>query len=718
MSKEKFKFTPNKILYPILGIILAIIFGFSFIKTDYVGILKVYITILLFGLSMFPFTFKLSSIFKEKGIFLSKSIGILVNTFIVFVLGTLHILNYSSLTIGLSILVVSLINYIFIFPKIKKEITKDIIFTFILEECIFLILLTLFSFIRGFKNEISQTEKYMDFGIMKSIYKTTYFPVDDMWMSGRYLNYYYFGQVILTTFLKLFNVEVEIGYNICLSVVIAMSTLNLATLIFNIWEKISNNLRNSIIVGSLTSIFTFFTASCHYLYYGIIKKIFFGDTSYIVYDSTRYIGYNPVTNDKTIHEFPAYGFLLGDAHAYTINTIFVIGILFLAFIYYFKNHKTKLSKYLAPEIILMGFFIGIFQMTNYWDYPIYLVTCSAILFAKNIKDTKWLKKDFFKSLLVTIPQMIEIFIISNIVSIPFMHYFRMISTEILRTKNHSLLYQLFVLWGFFAIFFIIFLVKTILERKSLNKEYLSLDTTFLFIGLCGLGLVFLPEVIYVKDIYEVGYARANTMFKLTYQAYILLSISSSYYLFRLLQSKKILKIIGCIGLIILAINTTYIGKYIKKDYGNIFDIGRYNGLDGTRYLISYARDEYKAIQYINENIEGRHIILEATGPSYETYNKISSFTGNITVYGWQTHEGLWNDYEESNEREVDIAKIYSGTDKEEAIRCLKKYNVEYIFIGPQELTAYNQDINYTLLESLGDMVFENATCKLIKLNIN
>ena len=36
-----------------------------------------------------------------------------------------------------------------------------------------------------------------------------------------------------------------------------------------------------------------------------------------------------------------------------------------------------------------------------------------------------------------------------------------------------------------------------------------------------MGLILIPEIVYVRDIYEKTAPRANTMFKLTYQAYIL-----------------------------------------------------------------------------------------------------------------------------------------------------------------------------------------------------
>ena len=51
------------------------------------------------------------------------------------------------------------------------------------------------------------------------------------------------------------------------------------------------------------------------------------------------------------------------------------------------------------------------------------------------------------------------------------------------------------------------------------------------------GLALLPEIVYVKDIYSGSYKRANTMFKLTYQAFIMFGISWIY----LYQASKVWK---------------------------------------------------------------------------------------------------------------------------------------------------------------------------------
>ena len=58
-------------------------------------------------------------------------------------------------------------------------------------------------------------------------------------------------------------------------------------------------------------------------------------------------------------------------------------------------------------------------------------------------------------------------------------------------------------------------------KRQLYKLMKAISVPDLFaivMGLCAIGLIVIPELVYVRDIYENGNARANTMFKLTYQA--------------------------------------------------------------------------------------------------------------------------------------------------------------------------------------------------------
>ena len=60
------------------------------------------------------------------------------------------------------------------------------------------------------------------------------------------------------------------------------------------------------------------------------------------------------------------------------------------------------------------------------------------------------------------------------------------------------------------------------------------------------------QLVYVRDIYENGNARANTMFKLTYQAYIMFGMTMAYVIFRMLviSYRKFLKRTAGIALVL------------------------------------------------------------------------------------------------------------------------------------------------------------------------
>lgn len=77
------------------------------------------------------------------------------------------------------------------------------------------------------------------------------------------------------------------------------------------------------------------------------------------------------------------------------------------------------------------------------------------------------------------------------------------------------------------------------NKKNRNLFY-KINVSDLYgvvLSLCAMGLILIPEIVYVRDIYEKTAPRANTMFKLTYQAYILFALMMSYILVFLWQTE-------------------------------------------------------------------------------------------------------------------------------------------------------------------------------------
>ena len=137
--------------------------------------------------------------------------------------------------------------------------------------------------------------------------------------------------------------------------------------------------------------------------------------------------------------------------------------------------------------------------------------------------------------------------ISYVVSLPFTLQFDSMFKGVGIAQNHSMIHQLLILWGLPVILTVLLIICIIWEKlcgganRSLYKLMKAISVPDLFaivMGLCAIGLIVIPELVYVRDIYENGNARANTMFKLTYQAYMLFGMTMGYGIFRMLVAAR------------------------------------------------------------------------------------------------------------------------------------------------------------------------------------
>ena len=235
------------------------------------------------------------------------------------------------------------------------------------------------------------------------------------------------------------------------------------------------------------------------------------------------------------------------------------------------------------------------------------------------------------------------------------------------------------------------------------------DVFIAVLGLCALGLVVLPEIVYVRDIYEKTSARANTMFKLTYQAFILFGISLGFLLIRFLMAKtqKWIRAVGVLGIIGVLMTVGYTATGIRQWNGEVWKRSGYQGLNCTAYLETQYSQDAPAIRWLQANIEGNPVVLEANGDSYSDYCRVSAMTGLPTVLGWYTHEWLWRqNTDDLNEKAAQIQTIYTSTDEAQVRSLLEEFQVSYIFIGQMEREKY-PELNETLLRSLGTAVFDD-----------
>jgi len=764
---------PNKTKIPLQYIALVCVFLVLFIMAyvllneDFKDFITWWLALLALGIGFLPLTGYMFSNFHDNGYLFSKTLGIAVSGYLVWLLSSIRVIKFNSLTCIIIVLVCLGVN-IFLFAKSKMELRKNVfseakIKTMLREELLFLLLFLIWTYIRGFKPEAYGTEKFMDFGFMNAMMRSDYMPPKDLWFSGSTINYYYVGQYMATFLTKLTFLKADTGYNLMLMTLAAFGFVLPYSIVYNVIKQYFKEKDTApkqrkkysgfypAFGGILSGIGVSLAGNMHFpLFYWFlpILRTLLGvdnDKSYWFPDSTRYIGYYPDTTDKTIHEYPSYSFILGDLHAHVINIMFVLTV--VGILYAWMLHRKKMldklqtearaypslkEELLCPHILAIAFFIGLFHTTNFWDFPIYYVVSGAIILFSNLIFYRFTKKGIW----ITALQGIYIIAIAKIIALPFTLSFDQISTEIMLTVARTPIYQLVILWGL-PVALVAGLFIELLQSNRKQREYPEinlpgslevtetksgfwknfiggLNTSELFIltlGLCAAGLVLIPEIIYVKDIYSGDYKRANTMFKLTYQAFILFGVSIGFIFVKFFKTKKFLwqKKFTVITFVLFLCSTWYCVVSVKAWYGNIFDRAGYKGLNAAAFLETEMPDDYLAVNWLNDNVKGTPVVLESNGDSYSDHERISMATGLPTVLGWYVHEWLWRgDTTVLEERVADIQTIYTSDDSTVVNALIDKYEIAYIYIGKLEQDKYDT-LNHDLLKGLGEIVFESPS---------
>jgi YYY domain-containing protein len=101
--------------------------------------------------------------------------------------------------------------------------------------------------------------------------------------------------------------------------------------------------------------------------------------------------------------------------------------------------------------------------------------------------------------------------------------------------------------------------------------------------------------------------------------------------------------------------------------------------------------DHAAITWLQDNVQGTPVILEAVQPQYHWAGRVSVQTGLPAVLGWEWHETQQRPGYESwiQQRKTDVAYMYSADAPFSAIQpLLDKYKVRLIYVGDLERAIY------------------------------
>ena len=204
--------------------------------------------------------------------------------------------------------------------------------------------------------------------------------------------------------------------------------------------------------------------------------------------------------------------------------------------------------------------------------------------------------------------------------------------------------------------------------------------------------------------------RMNSVFKLYLQVWVLLALASAYLGWRILQSGVLAGAMpGSWGaawgwalalLVFAAAVYPVLGTQARlKTRFEVLPLT----LDGAAYMRTTVYNDangpidlsadYDAIRWLQDNVDGSPVILEGLTPNYRWGGRVSVYTGLPTIVGWRWHQEQqrWGYRWAVAQRASDVDRIYSTLDAAEALDLMRKYDVEYVYLGRLERLYYPAD---------------------------
>ena len=330
----------------------------------------------LLGLAALPLALALLPRLPDRGYGLAKVLGILLVTYLNYLLGSTIGAgnNVPLLIVGLLVLCGAGIWLLRRERFSLAEWFRANRVTIGVEEAIFVALFAAWALFRAMHPGILSTEKPMDLALMTAAHKASSFPPYDPWLAGKTINYYYGGYLAVGTLVTLTGVAPAVGYNLAVALLFALVGVAAYAVALGLTRSPRWALLGPafiLLAGNLDGIGQLFDPA-------------HGWANFDFFSASRIVEPSQCNGSCTITEFPAFSFLLADLHPHVVAlpfTILAIGV--------------ALNLALAPAsgwlglaadtprrvltLLLAGITAGALYFFNSWDWPTYTLLIGAAL---------------------------------------------------------------------------------------------------------------------------------------------------------------------------------------------------------------------------------------------------------------------------------------------------------------------------------------------------
>ncbi len=422
-----------------------------------------YLAITILGWIAFPLVRLFLKGLPDHGYPFSRLVGLLLLAYLTWLAGSAGI-AFSRMTISIILILLLMISCGIAFRDRKlisveiKKNCKAILFV----EGLFLLFFLVDLFIRIGNPDLWHPwkggEKPMDLSYFTAVLKSTTFPPYDPWYSGGYINYYYYGYVIVGVLVKWLGIAPAVAYNLILPTLFALTGIGAFSIGWNLIspgkKQLTEELENPppaigkqrtfagiasalavLVAGNLGTLRMFSQGfkrlgapngiideagvfeSIAWFFTGLVR-FFTGSKLPFGYGEWYWNPSRAIPGD-VITEFPFFTFTYADLHAHMIAlpiTILALGWALAVLLrkWDMRSDRTWREWLGVPVTILFGaFIIATLRPTNTWDLPTYMLFGGIVLFYSSYRKIhlpvrflhrlpEWMRKTIFSTILVAL----------------------------------------------------------------------------------------------------------------------------------------------------------------------------------------------------------------------------------------------------------------------------------------------------------------------------
>jgi len=540
--------------------------------------------------------------------------------------------------------------------------------------------------------DLSGLEKFTDMGFLAAVMRADFMPPQDAWYAGSTINYYYVGQAMAAAWGHIAGATAANAYQLAMASLFALTGLSVWHITARLSAPAGPRLAQAF--GGLAAALTLYGGNFHSTLYLYLRPLFPAtNDQYYFPESTRFIGFDPPADDHAFTEFPAYAFSVGDLHAHVAALpVFFLGVMILLAL---LNRTPRAG---TPDLIRaagLGWVLGLCGAINSWDVAILgmmALFAGAVMLVRARARRQML--DGLGAAAVLAGAM------CFLVMAPFLGWFEPFASGVVPAPNRTPIWQLLVLYGHTLL--PIALYAALLWKIPALRRHRVIG--WLFVS--AVALIIIPEVMIVRDIYGLDYARANTMFKLTFRAQTLLIIAGVSTLALAVPLARKWRGAALVAALPLVSILSY-AQYVFIWPSTI------QGLDGLGFL----GDERALVAHAGGlPLSPGEAFIEASGSAFGDTARVSAMTGQPVVVGWAAHEWLWrNDNVRPNARAHQVELFY--TTDSQPLRCaiVRRYTLRYAILGQVEQTQYG-GLNAAGVRALGPILHDDEGGQIVQID--